>query len=424
MDQAFLGLVIIIAMATLAPILVNLIAPYFRVPVAVMEMALGIIVGPAVLGWVGRNDFLALLSTIGMIMLFFFAGYDTDFRPLAGRPITTAFISWLVCLVLAVAAGFVIASVYTISETAAPIVSAIFLGAALTSTALGTILPMVHDAGEVDTVVGRALMPSGVVGQFAPLLAVAVLVGQHQPGQAVIRHLVFFALTIALVWLARRGLPNLFGRISAKTINSSGQFGVRLNLLIVLGIVAFGLWIGVDRPISAFMAGLVMRQLFINTPDLPIEQRVMVERKVFGLAFGFFLPIFFIYNGVTFDLLGLLAQPTAFVLIPILLVLKFLVRGLPGSATLPRGASGTERIATSLLVGTGLAAVIVMANLGLEAGALSTVAAAALIGMGKISALVFPTVGLNLARIARDRRAIKEVPITAVETVPVEEVSV
>jgi len=404
MDQAFGYLVIILAMAALAPVLVKLLSPILQVPVAVMEMVLGIIIGPAVLGLVGRNDVIALFSTMGMIFLFFFAGYDTDIAPLRGRPITTAFISWLVCLALATVAGFVIANVVTVSESAAPITSAIFIGAALTSTALGTILPMVRDAGELDTRVGRALMPSGVVGQFAPLLAVAILVGQHSPGRALVVHLIFFALTAGLIWISRHGLPSIFARTADSTINSSGQFGTRFTLLVCLALVALGLWMGVDRPISAFAAGLVMRELFRNTGAMSEHQRHVWESKFLGLAFGIFLPVFFIYNGVIFDLRGLLAQPSALALIPVLLLLKFFTRGLPGSVTLPRGTSLQERAATSLLVGTGLAAVIVMANLGLEAGALSTVMAAALIGMGKISALVFPTIGLNLARAARQKQ--------------------
>jgi len=404
MDQAFLYLVIILAMAALAPVLVKLISPVFQVPVAVMEMILGIVIGPAVLGLVGRNDVVALFSTLGMVFLFFFAGYDTDIVPLRGKPITTAFISWLVCLVLATFAGFVIANVFPVSETAAPMTSAIFIGAALTSTALGTILPMVRDAGELDTRVGRALMPSGVVGQFAPLLAVAILVGQHSPGRAFIVHVIFFALTAGLLWLSRNGLPKLLARTADGTINSSGQFGTRFTLVICLALVALGLWMGVDRPIAAFAAGLVMRALFRNTAVMSEHQRNVWESKFLALAFGIFLPVFFIYNGVIFDLAGLLAQPSALALIPVLLLLKFFTRGLPGSVTLPRGTSLQERAATSLLVGTGLAAVIVMANLGLEAGALSTVMVAALIGMGKISALVFPTIGLNLARAARRRQ--------------------
>lgn len=398
MDRTLLSLVIVLAMAALAPVLVAALAPVVRVPVVVAEMFLGIVVGPGVLGLVGPDPLTSALASIGVVLLFFVAGYETDFAPLRGRPLAVASGAWLVCLVLGVAAGLAVAVAFPMDVSTSVIVSAVFIGASLVSTGLGTILPMMRDAGEVETKVGRAVIASGVIGQFGPLVALAIIVGGRNPLESLGAHLLFAAVVAAGLWVSSHGLPSFLARVQTSTLHTGGQLGLRLQLLIVALVVLLAVLLGVDRLLGAFGAGMVVRGLLART-DAP--ERVALERKVRGAAFGIFIPIFFVKAGVTFDLPGLISQPAALLLIPVFVLLLLLVRGLPGSITLPRRSSLHERSATTLLVGTGLAAVVVVANLGLEAGALTSVTVAALVGAAKISALVFPTVGLTLARRAR-----------------------
>jgi Kef-type K+ transport system membrane component KefB len=398
MDRALLSLVIVLAVAALAPLLTAALAPVVRVPVVVAEMFLGIVIGPGVLSLVGPDPLTSALASIGVVLLFFVAGYETDFAPMRGRPLAVASGAWLACLVLGVAVGIAVAVAFPMDVSTPLVVSGVFIGASLVSTGLGTILPMMRDAGEVDTKVGRAVVSSGVIGQFGPLIALAVIVGGRNPLVSLGAHLLFAAAVAAALWVSSRGLPPFVARVQTATLNSGGQLGLRLQLLVVAVVVLLAVFLGVDRLLGAFGAGMVVRRLLTRT-DAP--ERVALERKMRGTAFGVFVPIFFVKAGVTFDLPGLIAQPQAVLLIPLFVVLLLVVRGVPGSVTLPRDSSLQERSATALLVGTGLAAVVVVANLGLEAGALSSVVVAALVGAAKISALAFPTVGLNLARRAR-----------------------
>ena len=163
-------------------------------------------------------------------------------------------------------------------------------------------------------------------------------------------------------------------------------------------IVLLAVTMGVDRMIGAFAAGIVVQSLNKATP--PHEQHILF-RKAKALGYGFLIPMFFVWAGVTFDLAGLIASPQALWFLPVFVLLKLLTRGLPGSLTLPKGSTLQERAATSLLVGTGLAVVIVMGHLGLEADAFSTPHAAAMVGGAKVTALVFPTIGLMIANRAR-----------------------
>jgi len=405
MDRTtFVTMVVMIGAATLAPILYTALSRFVRVPVAVLEMALGIIIGPSVLGIavVESGGLIDWLRVMGVIALFYLAGQETNFKRLMGRPLRTATTSWLLCLGLAVGAAFLLASVVDFGGSTSAFVTAVFIGGAAVSTAIGTIYPMMNDAQEITTKVGQATIAAGVIGQFAPLIALALIVGDasdaHDPLRSTLLHVAFCAIIAALLWLLRGGMPFVLRKIQSMTMDASGQFGIRIQVLAVGLIVLLAVTMGVDRLIGAFAAGIVVQALNKATP--PAEQHILF-RKAKALGYGFLIPMFFVWAGVTFDLAGLVATPQALWFLPVFVLLKLLTRGLPGSLTLPKGSTLQERAATSLLVGTGLAVVIVMGHLGLEADAFSTPYAAAMVGGGKVTALVFPTIGLMLANRAR-----------------------
>jgi len=386
-------IVVVFATAALAPLLCQLAKRVLNIPVVVMEVFLGIIIGPGVLGLVSSNPILAGLAAIGVWFLFYSAGYETDFFSIRDRlPIASA--AWLACLVLAVGAGMIIAAFLPETYTSR-FVAAVFIGGALVSTGLGTMLPMMRDANQIETRIGRAVISSGVIGQFAPQIALGIIVGVFRPLPSLGLHAAFFIATAGLIWLAGRyGMPRAAAQTQTATLDTGAQWGVVFQAAICFAFVLIGDLLGVDRAIGAFAAGLLTRQLLFRTPA---AERHVIDRKMKGIAGGMLLPIFFIHAGITFDLPGLIAQPAAFALIPLFFILKLLLRGVPGSVTLERPNSFRERASVSLLVGTGLAAVILISQHGLAAGAISSTTASALIGAAMLTVLVYPTIALNLA---------------------------
>jgi Kef-type K+ transport system membrane component KefB len=411
-----ISIVVMLTAVAAAPVIATALSRFIRVPVAVIEMFLGLLIGPSILGLAhtSSGDVIDWLRVIGVVLLFFAAGVETNFKPLMGRQLNIATVSWLFCLVLAIAITTGMAYGMDLGGTTSAWVTGVFIGGAIVSTALGTIYPMVHDAGEITTKVGQATIASGVIGQFAPLIALAVLVGAdgHNPLWALGMHILFAVIVAAALWVMRHGLPFGLARVQSMTIDSSGQFGVRLQALIVGAVVLLAVTMGVDRLIGAFAAGILVRQLLVKG-DATVY--TILARKVKGISYGFFIPMFFVWAGVTFDLRALANNPQTLWFIPVFVVLKLVVRGVPGSATLPKGSTFQERTATSLLVGTGLAVVIVMANLGLEAGAFNSAFAAAMMGGGKLTALLFPTIGLILANRARGVDPRRQVEAVVVE---------
>ncbi|MCL1801096.1 MAG: cation:proton antiporter [Promicromonosporaceae bacterium] len=329
-------LALVLAMAAVAPLLCAAISRYFRVPVPVMEMLLGIVIGPGALAIATNARLVSVLAAIGMWCLFYSAGYETDFSALRGKLLATASGAWIFCLLLGIGVGTVIASIlsggYSSGVITTPLVSGIFIGAALVSTGLGTLLPMMRDAGEITTRVGRATISSGIIGQFTPLVALAILVGVFSPPIALLTHILFFGIVASLAYLGKRGLPRFATRVQTSTLDTGGQFGVRMQIATCAIVVAFAYLLGVNLAIGSFGAGVLMRSFLAK---VPFEEHLVLDRKIRGVINGVFLPVFFVNAGIAFDLPGLLAQPSAFALIPLFLVLMLVVRGIPGSATLP-----------------------------------------------------------------------------------------
>lgn len=144
-------LLIVAVIAVAAPLIAEL-PTGLRLPIVVLEIALGTAVGPHGLGVARAEGILGFLGILGMTFLFFLAGLEIDFERIRGRPLALAGAGWL--LSLALAAGTVVA-LEAIGFVRAPIMMTI----ALTTTAIGTLLPILRDAGELETPFGSSSSP-------------------------------------------------------------------------------------------------------------------------------------------------------------------------------------------------------------------------------------------------------------------------
>lgn len=390
MDYSIGTLVLIPTIAVAAPLLVRTFRRWIAIPLVVFEIVLGLILGPAILGWIVPDALATFFSDFGLAMLFFLAGMEIDFRTIRGRPLSRAAIGWVISL----AAGFGLAAL------AAPHLSAAaFVAIALTSTALGTIMPVLRDSGDLRTPFGVAVMALGAVGEFGPLLAISLFLSGRSPLVAALVLIAFAVIAGAAIWYAARGGGRRLHRIIGTTMHTSGQFGVRLVVLVLVALVALSIVLDLDMLLGAFTAGVLYRLLLSGAPERDVE---VIEGKVEALGYGFLVPIFFIYTGVTFDLEALFASGRTLALVPIFLVLLLLVRGLPSMLAAPPGASRVDLAATALFGATGLPIIVAVTAIGVEAGDITSGTAAALVGAGMLSVLLFPLIALAIRKRSTD----------------------
>ncbi|HSD22803.1 MAG TPA: cation:proton antiporter, partial [Solirubrobacterales bacterium] len=134
------ALVIVIA-AAVAGVIVLALSPRLTIPVVVVELLLGIVIGPQGFDIAALDPTTSLLGDLGLGMLFFFAGYEIDFERIKGRPLELAAAGWALSLALAYGIGGALAA-------AGIILSFLYTGSAMATTAIGTLIPILSDAGE------------------------------------------------------------------------------------------------------------------------------------------------------------------------------------------------------------------------------------------------------------------------------------
>ncbi|WP_371619661.1 cation:proton antiporter [Streptomyces sp. NBC_00454] len=378
-------LILIMAIAVLAPLLAYGVSRWLPVPLVIFEILLGILVGPDILGWAHSDQVIDVLSELGLAMLIFLAGYEIQFSQVKGDTLKRSVWAWLAALVLGLGIGLLLSG--------GGFDKGVYIGTALTSTALGTILPVLRDAGDTQSRFGSVMMAMGAVGEFGPIIAMALLLSGRAPGRSAALLIAFAVLTAAAVFWAMRPKPPWFSRVIARTLHSSGQFAVRLVVLMLVAFLALAEVLGLDVLLGAFAAGLITRLVLHGAAP---ESSEVVLSKVEAMGFGFLVPLFFVVTGIEFDLKALLEGGRVLLLLPVFLLLFLVVRGLPLWLLAPRDLGRRDRSALVLFGSTALPLVVAITTLGVQDGKLGSGEAAALVGAGMVSVLVFPLLGLRL----------------------------
>ncbi|CAM4175501.1 cation:proton antiporter [Nocardiopsis rhodophaea] len=391
-------LVIIMAAAVLAPLISDHVGRWVVVPAVVLEIALGILLGPDGLALIHETDVIYAFADLGLAMLMFMAGYEIDFNRIKGRPLRRAALAWLCSLALGLGAAW---TVFGSSQTT------LIIGLALTTTALGTVLPILRDAGALSTAFGTRFLASGTVGEFGPIVVIALLLSGFRPLEGTLLLLVFFAVAGLAAWRATRPTSERMGRLIRATLGTSAQLAVRLSLFVIVAMVGLAGVLQLDTLLGAFAAGIIVRlMLMINHPQEVHE----VESKLEAVSFGLFIPVFFVVTGVRFDVGALASDVGAVLLLPLFLLLFLLVRGLPELLLSRDGLAARQRPALALFAATALPLLVVLTTIGGEAGVVEPAVAAALVGAGMLSVLVLPLIGL---RLWRSSQAAEEAPSVA-----------
>ncbi len=376
-------LVLIMSIAAVAPLLAHAVGRWLPVPLVIFEITLGILVGPDVLGWAGKGETVDTLAHLGLAMLIFLAGYEIEFDRVRGDTLRRSAAAWLIAL----AVGLGLATLISGFDRG------VYLGTALTSTALGTVLPLLRDAGRLRTRFGAVMMSFGALGEFGPIIAITLLLSGRSPGRSTIVLGAFALLTALVVWWATRPRSAWFTRVVETTLHTSGQFAVRLVVLHLALMLGLAEELGLDTLLGAFAAGVITRLVLHGSAPRSAE---WVMRKVEAMGFGFLVPVFYVVTGIEFDLAALLSGGRALLLLPVFLGLFLVVRGAPVYALAPRDLDRGDRNALTLFASTALPLVVAITTIGTDAGTLPTSEAAALVGAAMLSVLLFPLSALRL----------------------------
>lgn len=358
-----------------------------RLPGVVLEIAAGIAIGPAGLGWVRMDAAIQILSQIGLAFLFFLAGLEIDLRRLRGRALRVALAGFALSAALAVLASFALAAAGQIHPLESPLLIAIILIA----TSLGVVVPVLKDAGHVSSDFGQLVVAASSMAEFGAVVLLSLFFSTAARSEDVnvvlLVAIVLAAIVVALALsraVRRERVSNIFARLD----DTSAQIRVRGAVLILLSFVALATDFGLETVLGAFLAGVIVRSIGGTTTDHQFGA------KLDGLAFGFFIPIFFIASGIQFDLDALFSSASVLVRVPIFLAALLLVGGVP--ALLYRPMVGPRRIlVAALLQATSLPFIVAATAIGVELKKISEGTGAALVAAGLLSVVLFPLMAMT-----------------------------
>jgi Kef-type K+ transport system membrane component KefB len=364
------------------------------VPTVVLELVLGIVLGPEVLG-IKVTAPINFFADLGLGLLFFFAGYELDLRRVAGAPLRLGLAGWAMSLAIAYSVGAILAA-------AGVVLSLLYTGSALVTTAIGTLLPIVSDAGELRTRLGTYLLAAGSVGEIGPVLLLTLFLSAQGTLHDALILLVFVAVAVAVALLTLRVSKHTIP-VLERTLEHSSQLAVRLTIVLIFALAWLAYRLGLDLLLGGFAAGMITRQLLRD------YELAAFESKLTGVAFGLFVPFFFIVSGMKLDVTALFATPGGVAKIFLFFGLFLVVRGAPALLLYRNVLSPGERRALALLSSTQLPLVVAITALATSSGHMRASTAAALIGAALLSTLVFPMLGLRIAKRAKEQAAEHEV---------------
>lgn len=383
----------------LGAFVVPLLSGRLGVPAAVGEIAFGMLVGPHLLGAVQETAFFDFLAEFGFAFLMFLAGLELDFASLERRG---GRMLWVSSLVASLTVGFAFLGAFLVGWPP-------FFGIVLGAMSIGIVIVALREAGVARSAFGQAVILSGSIGEFLAILIFTLysIVSTFGFGLRFVRETASLLGAFLLAYIVLRTLrllvwwfPRQFSRMVE--IEDPSEIGIRAGLALMISFVAVSGLLGMEPILGAFLAGALFTFVF--------REKGILETKLSGLGHGFFIPVFFIHVGVSFDL-GALTDPAIIPLLVRVLTLSLAVKLLASLPLLFLGFRIRQIGGAALLLATPLTLLVAIAALGLELGVLSDLEGAAVILTAAISALVFPTAFRKVAG-----KALEPKPSPAAET--------
>jgi Kef-type K+ transport system membrane component KefB len=372
-------LFVVAAVSAVAPICAVLL-PGQRIPQLILLIVGGVLIGPEVLGLeVGPE--IGLIANVGLGMVFLLAGFEIDPAMILDRTGRLAVIAWTTSLVVAAAVSGALTSVGYVNAFTA-------VALALTTTALGTVLPILREKGMLGGTLARYFLASGAVGELFPVIAIAVFLSVNSRFSALISLAAIALVAVVLAAFPRFVRGRRLADIAHQGADATSQTTLRLTILLLLGLLVLAAEFGLDVVLGAFLAGAVLRRW------APGDMHAL-EAKLDAIGYGFFIPVFFVTAGMGIDLQSIRESPDRLV---VFFVLLLAVRGLPILVVYRRALPSRERVQLMLLSATTLPLLVALTQIGLSTGTMRTDNAAALVGAGVLSVLLFPLVATALHR--------------------------
>jgi Kef-type K+ transport system membrane component KefB len=391
----FTNLLIVVAAGLAAPLVLGFF-PRLRLPAIVLEIVLGIVIGPSGLGWVKPDMPVSILALVGLAFLLFLAGLEIDVERLRGRILKLTALGFAVSFAIAVVVGLGL-------QAGGFVKSPLFVAIVLVATSLGVVVPVLKDSGNVSSSFGQLVIAAASIADFGAIILLSLFFsGKGSTSTAgTLILLGIFGLVVVLVGIVIAGVERSMSLspVLQRLQDTTAQIRVRAAFLLLIGFTALADQVGLETILGAFAAGALLSLIDRDEEMTHPQFRLKLE----AVGFGVFIPVFFVTSGLRFDLNALFASGSTVARVPLFLLAIFLVRGLP-AVVYVRLLGRSRSVIAGVLQATSLPFIVAATQIGLQLGVVSRASAAGLVAAGLLSVVISPALGLLLLR-RREPRA-------------------
>jgi Kef-type K+ transport system membrane component KefB len=377
---------VITAVALFVPLAIH--ATRLPVPEIVVQIVVGIVVGPQVLGWASVDVPVKVLSLIGLGFLLLLAGLEIDFNRLRGQVLSRTLVGFVLSFGAAVIVGFGLSAGGLVR-------SPLLIAVTLSATSLGIILPILKDAGQVDTAFGQVVIAGASIAEVAPIVLLSVLFSARAGG--LVSPLALLGAFLGFVGAVGAIIAGVerSGRLTHALLalqETTAEIRVRGALALLMLFASLATRFGLEAILGAFLAGATLKILDRDEA----ATHTLFHLKLRAIGFGVFVPFFFVSTGMSLDVRALVDHPATLARVPIFLAALLIVRAAPAVLYRPFAERRKQLIAAGLMQATSLSIPVVAGSIGVALGLISASNYTALVAAGLLSVLIFPLVALKL----------------------------
>ena len=275
-----------LALILLSTKVLGILTKRIQMPQVVGALVAGLILGPAMLNVLSETEFLTQLSELGVIVLMFSAGLETDISELkkSGR---NSFVIAVIGVLVPLIAGYVLASFFNTEPTA--ILQNMFIGVILTATSVSISVETLKEMGKLSTPSGNAILGAALIDDILGIVALTIITGMAdtsvQLTEVMLKIVAFFVLAVIVGIFARKGIEKLFDRYQ-KVHRRFSILSFAFCLLFAYVAEAF---FGVADITGAFIAGLIISGT---------SRCNYVQMRIETLSYLLISPVFFASIGL------------------------------------------------------------------------------------------------------------------------------
>jgi Kef-type K+ transport system membrane component KefB len=384
----FTNLLIVAAVGLLAPLALGFF-PAVRLPAIVLEIVLGIVIGPSGLGWVRPDLPVSILALVGLAFLLFLSGLEIEVDRLRGPILKLTALGFAVSFAISIILGLGL-------EAGGFVRSPLFVAIVLVSSSLGVLVPVLKDSHNAGSSFGQLVIAAASIAEFGAIILLSLFFsGKGSTSTAgTLILLGMFGVVVALVGVAIAGAERSISltRVLRRLQDTTAQIRVRAALVLLIGFTALADQVGLATILGAFAAGALLAMIDRDEMTHP-QFRLKLE----AAGFGVFIPVFFVTSGLRFDLNALFASASTVARVPLFLLAIYLARGLPAIVYV-RMLGRSRSVIAGVLQATTLTFTVTATQIGLQLGVVSQASAAGLVAAGLLSVVISPALGLALLR--------------------------